>query len=239
MERETARADSGFYLSMAVVSAVLIFLGFAPSFYLRGLIPAPVPPLTLLGLAHGVTFTLWMLLFIAQIAFVRWDRMRWHREVGVLLGVLFGAVAMLAFITSVIAGRLGHAPPQPAPPLVFMALPLFGILLSIILVVWALACRRRGDWHKRLMLAAVFTFTGPGTGRLAIPLGLSDHMTTISLVGSEILLAIAIAYDWRKYGRLHPAYLGAIIVYVAGHAAIIWAYGSPSWLAFAEWITAG
>lgn len=239
MERETAQADSGFYLTMAVIAAILIFLGFAPSFYMRGLIPAPVPPLSLLSAAHGITFTLWMLAFLMQIALVRWDRMRWHRELGVLLGVLFGAVAMLALITALVAGRLGHAPPQPEPPLVFMALPVIGILTSIVLVTWALARRRDGSWHKRLMLAAIFTFTGPGTGRLAIPMGLSDHMTTISLVGSEIMLAVAIAYDWRKYGRLHPAYLAAVIVYAIGHVAIVWAYHSPTWLAFAAWVTGG
>ena len=57
MDREFAKTDATFYLIMAIVPAVLLFLGFAPSFYLRGVIPAPVPALSQLSSVHGVVFT--------------------------------------------------------------------------------------------------------------------------------------------------------------------------------------
>jgi hypothetical protein len=219
---------------MVAAAALIIFLGFAPSFYLRGLIPAPVPPLSGLTMTHGVVFTLWMLLFLTQAVLIRIGRFAWHRELGMLLAVLFGVMIALGVSTAITAGRLGHAPPGSPPPLVFMALPLFGITASIVLVCTALLNRRRTEWHKRLMLAAAFTFTPPGTGRLAIPAGLATSSTWIALGAMELLLAIAIAYDAWRHRRLHPAYVFAAAVYALTHLGIWWAYGSPAWLAFAH-----
>ncbi len=60
--------DRKFFGRMAIAIAVLVFIGFAPSFYLRGLIPFPRPNPTMTPLvwAHGLVFTGWVALFYAQ-----------------------------------------------------------------------------------------------------------------------------------------------------------------------------
>jgi hypothetical protein len=234
--REPMRADAKFYLTMAIVSAVLIFAGFAPSFYLKSVIHAP-PPLSLLTTIHGTVFTLWMALFITQAWLIAVDNVALHRQIGVMGALLFGTMLTLGYTTAITAARLGHAPPASPPPLAFMALPLFAITGTAILVGLALWFRRRSDWHKRLMIAALFTMTSPGTGRIAIPLGFAPEANWIALGTAELLLAIALFHDWRTERRIHPAYVVAVVVFAAIHVGVAWGFSSPTWLAFAHAIT--
>ncbi len=236
MQKESPRSDATFYLSMSVVSAVIIFVGFAPSFYLKSVIHAP-PPLSQLTIVHGTIFTVWMILFLTQASLIAADRVALHRQLGIIGAVLIGVMLALGCSTAITAGRLGHAPPGSPAPLAFMALPLMSITGTLILVVAALLNRRRSEWHKRLMLAAVFTLTEPGTGRLVIPLGLAAEGTWIALGVGEALLAVAMLYDYWKRRRVHPAYWYAATVVVAVHVGVAWAYSSPLWLAFAKAIT--
>lgn len=236
MSQVASQPESRFFLIMAIVSVVILFLGFAPSFYLKPIIQAP-PPLSMLSIAHGVVGTLWMGLFVTQAAFISTGRPALHRQLGIMGALLFGLMAMLSYWTAITAGQLGHAPPESPPPLHFMALPLIGMTGSLVLVAMALWNRSRSDWHKRLMLAAMFSLTGPGTGRIVIPLGLASWGMHSALLVSELLLVIAMAYDQVRLKRIHPAYWYAAAVLVATHAAVTWAFTSPTWLAFAEFLT--
>jgi hypothetical protein len=238
-QKEAWNADAGFYLTMVLVSALIIFVGFSPSFFLRSVIHAPVPPLTLLTIAHGVVFTSWVALFIAQAALIASKNVALHRRLGVMGALLFGGVVMLGIWTAFTAGHLGHHPPGSPAPLAFMALPLFAILTALVLVAGALWNRQRSPWHKRLMLASLFVMTGPGTSRICIPLGLASEGSHIAIIVMEVLLAIAILYDMRSHGRIHRAYYYAVGVIAVFHLSVLWAFSSPTWLAFAGTLTAG
>jgi hypothetical protein len=161
-----------------------------------------------------------------------------HRQLGMLGAILFGCVITLGYSTAITAGSLGHAPPESPPPLVFMALPLLALTGVVPLATAAFWNRRRSDWHKRQMLAAMLMMTGPGTARIGIPLGYAANSVAISMVGAEVLLAVAMVYDFRRHGRVHPAYAWAAGVFIATHAAVVWAFSSPAWLAFARALTA-
>lgn len=235
---ESRAADARFYLTMALISAAIIFVGFAPSFYLKSVIHAP-PPLSLLTVTHGIIFTVWIATFVTQAALIATGRPALHRRLGVLAGLLFGVVVTLGFWTAITAGRLGHIPPGAPPPLAFMALPLFAIIAALFLVAGALWNRQDSAWHKRLMLASVFMMTGPGTGRIVIPLGLAPYGPQIAIVLAELLLAISMIYDFRSHKRIHRAYWVAAVIFATFHVAVTWAFVSPSWLALARSITQG
>ena len=82
-ERQTA--ERRFYSRMAIALIALAFLGFAPSFYLRGIVPPyprPNPTLPLSVLLHGVLFTLWMLVLVAQTQLVAAGRRDLHMKLG-------------------------------------------------------------------------------------------------------------------------------------------------------------
>src|SRR4029453_13277257 len=93
---DRASAERKFYCRMAMFLVALVFLGFAPSFYLRDVVPAyprPNPSLTPFVLLHGGLFTLWMLVLIAQTQLVAAGRRDTHMKLGVI-GVLL-ALAIL------------------------------------------------------------------------------------------------------------------------------------------------
>jgi hypothetical protein len=74
-------AERRFYSRMALFLVALVFLGFAPSFYLRGVVPEfprPNPSLPPSVLMHGLLFSLWMLVFIAQVRLVSAGRRDLH-----------------------------------------------------------------------------------------------------------------------------------------------------------------
>lgn len=237
--RESWNADAGFYLTMVLISAALIFVGFAPSFYLKSVIHAP-PPLSMLTFAHGIVFTGWMVLFIAQASLIVAGNGALHRQLGILGVLLFGAMITLGTWTAITAARLGHVPPGAPEPLAFLGLPLIYLAGAALLVAVAVWKRREPAWHKRLMIAALFLMTGPGTGRIAIPLGLAHEGLQISMFVGDILLVAALIHDWRKYGAIRPAYWFAVPVFFVAHVATTWAFTSPPlWMDFARAITQG
>ncbi len=237
--KEAWSADAGFYLTMVLISSAIIFLGFAPSFYLKSVIHAP-PPLSLLTVSHGIVFTLWMGVFIAQAALIATNRPALHRQLGIFGVLLFGTMITLGIWTAITAARLGHVPPGAPQPLTFLALPLLSIASAAVLVAGALWNRQRSAWHKRLMLASFFVMTGPASGRLAVPAGLAPYGSQMALIVAELLLVAAMAYDYRSHGRVHRAYWAAAAVFVAFHVGVTWAFGSPTlWLDFARSITQG
>jgi hypothetical protein len=60
----TSGVDHVFYTGIAVASVITVFVGFAPSYYLGRHFGAP--PLTPLIDLHGLVFTSWIVLFLAQ-----------------------------------------------------------------------------------------------------------------------------------------------------------------------------
>jgi hypothetical protein len=67
-----------------------VFVGFVPTFFLRGVL-APVPPsatLTPLLIVHGLANTLWIVLFFGQVSLVASQWVALHRRLGV-----FGALS--------------------------------------------------------------------------------------------------------------------------------------------------
>jgi len=232
--------DSGarFYLTMSVLGAVIVFLGFTPSFYLKSVIHAGLP-LTLLTITHGVVYTAWVLLFVVQSALIVYKKPAPHRQLGMLGVLLFGAMFTLGYSTAISAGKLGHIPPGAPAPLAFMALPLIGITGILFLVGLAVWNRRRNDWHKRLMLASLFGMTIPATQRLAVGVGFAEQGPWIGFTVAELLLVVAMAHDYRVNRRIHPANWTGACALVAAHVGVAWAFASPVWLAFATAITQG
>ena len=80
-----------FYSGMAIAAAVVVFAGFAPTYFLK---PAfggpPLPPLLHV---HGLIFTSWMVLFIVQARLIAGRRTPLHRRLGVAWRVSCGGDA--------------------------------------------------------------------------------------------------------------------------------------------------
>ena len=69
-----------FYGGMSVLLCICVYIGFAPTYFQAGMLRAPLPSPILH--VHGAVFTLWMLLFVVQAAFISARRVAWHRSWG-------------------------------------------------------------------------------------------------------------------------------------------------------------
>jgi len=226
--RSTSHTRSAFFVWSAAALAVVIFAGFAPTFYLRPWLNAPPLPSTLV-LVHGVAFSLWPALLVLQTVLVASGRTPLHRSLGIAGAILattmlvLGAVVTMQQIERSLAGGL----PPGFPPIGFVfSLSEISIFAFAGLVAAAVYHRRRPDTHKRLMLAATALISPAGIARLLpfagvglAPGALSTFVTGM-LIADLFLVALAL-HDLARLGKLHPATLWGAVVTVASQASPI------------------
>jgi hypothetical protein len=236
MSLHTAAAEGrswcSFYVGIAVALAITVFIGFAPTFYLKAFTAAP--SLSTLVWAHGLLFTSWIVLLVTQATLVAKHRVDLHMRLG-LFGVLVGAaMVVVGLLTAVTAARLGHIPPGAPPPLVFLAIPLFAIAEFAILFGAAIALRGNNQTHKRLILLATIVIVGAAIARLPLPFaGTPPGFFAIA----DLFILACVIHDWRVHGRVHPVYTWAgslVVIFQPLQLAIM---GTGAWLAFATWLT--
>ncbi len=148
--RTSRVTDHRFYYAAALAFIILVFAGFARTYYLKGYFAAE--PLRLLVHLHGAVMTLWYALFAVQVWLVASHRVAVHRRLGIAGVFLAGAVVALGATVSLglAKHRLQVNPHSTGAPLL-LAFQLFSILLVFaVLIVLAVYWRRRPDYHKRL-----------------------------------------------------------------------------------------
>lgn len=232
--RSRQNAERLFYSGMALAMVATIFIGFAPSYYLRGLVEpyAPFLPMTTLSHLHGVLFTAWALLFVGQTLLVSGGRTDIHRKIGLAGFALLPAMIVVALLAS-LHGAIRHAGPPMIPPLQFLAVPLFDIPVFAILIGTALWKRREAQTHKRLMYLTMVGMMGPAIGRLPFPATLPPPVVIFGL--PDLFLLALVAWDFASRGRLHPATIGGGALIVGSQVLRIALMATPAWLAFAGW----
>jgi|GEM_PF-3134758 len=160
---EHASPRGNFYTWVAVCTFLIIFAGFARTYYLKILFGTRALPL-LLHL-HGLIFTLWFALFFIQVRLIARHRVDLHRRLGIFGAVLAPLAACVAIAVAFHAERR-HYLANPASLTVHSVRPLaldFGSSLTFAFLVAAALCfRRRGDIHKRLMVLASCGLLLPG-----------------------------------------------------------------------------
>src|SRR5688572_18332648 len=95
-----------FYRLIAIVLVAFIVIGFARTYYLRFL--SYLPQLQATGKLHGLVFTAWLALFVAQTQLIAARRVKLHRKLGVGGVVL----ALRVVATGVAAMFVGAATPR-------------------------------------------------------------------------------------------------------------------------------
>jgi cytochrome bd-type quinol oxidase subunit 2 len=199
---ERQSAERKFYSRMALFMIALVFIGFAPSFYLRGYVnvPRPNPSLPPSVMAHGLLFSLWMLVFVAQTQLVAAGRRDLHMRLGKLSFVLALAILPLMYLVGVWQVARANSPPYTDPlnwsvvPL--SAIPAYGIMLW---VGWNR--RREAQVHKRAMLSAALMLLHPAIGRIPMP----PMLATFALTGALSVATFIplLVWDKRRLGHIH------------------------------------
>jgi hypothetical protein len=114
--------DHRFFTAMAAGCALIVFVGFAPTYYLKSF--TDNPPLSPLVHLHGVVGTGWVVLFLVQASLINLGRTDLHRRLGIAGAVLAAAVLVVGWMTAIDAARRGVAPPGAPPQPGFLLIPL-------------------------------------------------------------------------------------------------------------------
>lgn len=171
-----------FYPAMALASLMVVFVSFAPRFYLR---PAALPPMPARVIAHATMFSAWVLLFAAQTTLVARGSAAAHRRLGVLTACVAAAMVLSGPPMAVALARRGE--PVSGDPLAFLFIITLDVLMFAVFVGLAVYHRRRPEIHKRLMLLATIILLPAAVSRW--PLAAKNPAPAIS----EVLLAFLAA----------------------------------------------
>jgi hypothetical protein len=226
-----ASADRGIYTWAALLAVLIVFAGFARSYYLKGFFGSGA--LTGLVHLHGLVMTLWFLLFVVQVRLVAAHRVDLHRRIGFFGGFLAAAVVAVGTTTAITAARNGVTPGP--PPEVFLTIPLGDMVLFSVLVSLALGYRNRPAVHKRLFLLSTLGMLTAAIAR--IPMGaLAKGGIPVFFGLTDLIILGVIGYDTIKHRRLHPAFGWGFLLVIGSQAFRLWLSGTPQWMSFAKWL---
>jgi len=244
-----AKGSRKFYVGMSAACLAVAVLGFMPSYFV------PMAKGTFHGEpilhVHGLIMFSWVLFFFIQTLLVARGKVLAHRTWGVLGVSIYTAMVFLTM--AIVSLRIAQAslPGQPAglahDMRAFEWLSVGGTLIGIPTFVLGIVYVKRPEIHKRLMLLLTIGLLGapiarwflfflaPHVDATVLPAGLPHVSTPPVFVGippalvADLLLVVAIVYDWRTRGRPHPVYLwggGAGLLFLA---TLVPVAESPAW----------
>ncbi len=225
------RRERLFYTGMAVAILLTVFAGFSRTYYLKPLFgTAPLSPLLHL---HGVVFTAWIVLLLVQTTLVATNRIKTHRRLGWAGAAVAALMLLVGTATAIIRAAQGAAPTG-IPPLAFLTIPLFDMLVFAILVGAGFYYRRRPDTHKRLMLLATISILPAAVARLPYVL----QAGPLAFFGlTDLFIVACLIYDRMSRGRFHRATIWGGLLIVLSQPLRLIISGMQAWLSFASWLT--
>ncbi|HKX83357.1 MAG TPA: hypothetical protein VJL58_03970 [Pyrinomonadaceae bacterium] len=225
-----------FYILAAILFPLIVLIGFARTYYLRGFFNAP-PLSSLLVHMHGVVMTAWVGLFITQVWFISSKRIKTHQSLG-MLGIALGIlVIVIGFFTAVAAAKYGtsSAPPD-IPPLTFMIVPMTDLLMFAIFLGGAIYFRKKPANHKRLMLLTAINFVPPAIAR--IPLDALQSLGPLWFFGfPTVVVILALIYDTWYNRRLNNVFLAGGLLLIVSYPLRLVFGATEAWTSFAGWLT--
>ncbi len=220
--------DRTFFSSMILVLWALVLYGFSRTYFLAGMVRAPLPN-TLIHV-HGAAFTLWMVLLFVQTALISAHRVLWHKRLGLFGFGLAVAMVILGLLAATDALRRGSGP-LGLSPATFYVIPVTDMVLFGIFISFSYRLRSKPAAHKRLILIATIGLTGAAVGRF--PGFFHANPRLQDLVPLVLLLTIAL-YDRIALGRVQRTTLWAGGTLMVVHLARIPLAFTPAWQAFAR-----
>jgi hypothetical protein len=232
---DRAVSERRFYTGMALAILTSVLVGFGRSFYLRPLFPDRASPSEPIFYVHGAVFTLWILLFVLQVSLVARGNVATHRKLGVAGGFLVVAMFVLGVLGALAAAsRTGGFIGIPIPPLQFLAIPLFDMIVFPAFITMAFLQRHNAQSHKRWMLLATLNLITAAIARWPIV----ETLGPLAYFGLTDLFVVVLAiWDFRSRGKLHPVTLWGGLLMIVSQPLRLVVSGTDAWLSFAQWAT--
>jgi hypothetical protein len=223
--------DRIFFAGMAVVLWATVLFGFAKTYFMAGMVTAPLP--SLLVHIHGAAFTLWMVLLVVQIGLISAKKLNWHKQLGLAGFGLSTAMVVLGVLAATGALRRGSAPPG-LDAKTFYAVPITGILTFAVLIFFAYRMRFKPAAHKRLILIATIGISAAAVARfpLAFIQG-NPPMRNVVILG---FLLLVVGYDLLSLHRVHKVTLWASVATMIVMVGAVPLGFTPVWQSFASFM---
>jgi hypothetical protein len=225
-----------FYLGFGIFGLLVIGFGFGRTYgapMARGEFSAPW-----YVHLHGASALAWVLLFIGQATLVRGSNTPAHRRLGKAALPLAVLVWVSGIATAAWAAKR-DLPEQGALATSALSGTVTGLSLFVILVMAAVATRKRPDWHKRLITLATIQVLWPAFFRLrhwfpAIP----NPEIWFALVLAYSPILFAVLRDGSRCGKIHPVWLFVAPSLVLEQSLEVAFFNRGMQRAFGQWLYA-
>lgn len=225
-------AERMYFGGMAILLCVVVFIGFSPTYFRAGMLRAPLPSPILH--VHGAVFTLWMMIYVVQSAFISARRVNWHRSFGTVAFCLPPIMIVLGVVAAIDALHRGVSIGT-LDPAESLAIPLLGIAWFSVLIFASWRARRRPDAHKRLILLATIGLVDAALGRFPWDrMGISPAGGAVAGLG--LLIVLVVGYDLFSLHRLHRSTMWAAPITFAVGALAVPVGMTPVWHHFAAFL---
>jgi hypothetical protein len=219
-------SDRVFFTGIIALIAATVFAGFAHSYYLAGVVLAPLKSPVLH--VHGIVFTAWILTLLLQTGLIAGRRIDLHRKLGM---VGFG-LACLVVVLGVCAA--GNAVARHGADNDSALIPLTDIGLFALFTGLAFRFRRDPATHKRLVVLGSTALLTPALFR--VPLPVIQHDLIASILATELFALALIVYDLVSLRRLERAtWLGTGVMAFIQWARLL-AADTKAWNAVDVWL---
>ena len=222
--------DRVFFSGMILLLWATVLFGFAKTYFLAGMVAAPLP--NKLIHVHGAVFTLWMVLLAVQEVLIAGRKIKWHKQLGLAgfgLAVAMVVLGLLAATDSMRRGQDGHSGLGAET---FYAIPISTLLAFTVLVYLAYRDRFRPAAHKRLILIATIALTTAAVARWPVGFIQSNPpMRNLVILG---FLLLVVAYDLISLGRVLKPTIWASVFVMALLLGSVPLGMTPAWHAFAH-----
>jgi hypothetical protein len=238
--RQRVFVEHWFFSGIAIAMLAISTAGFMPSLVHTA---GRRAPLSLLAAAHGIVFFAWLLIFLVQSRLVASRRVAPHRKLGLASVIVLALMIPLAYTTTFamvrrafdLSGdlRIDH------DPLYESIFPFSNILIFSVLVIAALAYRRRPEIHKRFILFAnIELMPAPLAHLIGHTPWLASLPAAIIMIPISMFVIAAVARDVLLARQVHPLTWGlALLRLFSGPFEAGPIGSSAAWHHFASWLS--
>jgi hypothetical protein len=216
---------------MVLLLWATVLFGFAKTYFLAGMVAAPLP--NKLIHIHGALMTLWMVVLFVQTALIAAHRVKWHMSFGLFGFALALAMVIIGPIAATDALRRGSAP-LGLDAQTFYIVPWSAILIFGVLAFFAYRMRRQSAHHKRLILIATIGLMDAAVGRWPIAF-FQQNPKAQDLVPFAFLLTIMV-YDMVTQKKILKSTLYASIFLIVVHMTRVPIGFTHTWHSFATFM---
>ena len=226
--------DRRFYLFITILTAALVFAGFARTFFLNPFFAKLHLPS--IWIVHGVVFSSWIVILLTQSVLIAAQQVRIHKKLGYASIAIVTLMAYLGFEMSRQAAQRNFTPPGGPPPSTFFAFQLLGLFAFVGFIAAGYSFRNRPEIHKRLMVSGTVLILTPAVARIFLLF--STNLVIIKAFALQLAVLLAcLLYDYITRKRVYLPYVSAVVTLLALLPVSGLIGSTRLWQSLSHWLT--